>query len=97
VVRFNTGVLGDKLLRLKAAMGLMPQDDLADCLEALNASFALPTGLASMGVTRLHFPWVIERALADHSHPTNPRAATALDYQSILEAAMADDTSASKS
>ena len=97
VIRFNASVLGNKLLRLKAAMGLSPDADLADALEALNASFALPAGLAAIGVTRQHFPWVIERALADHSHPTNPRAATAQDYRSILEAAMADTTPAAVS
>jgi 4-hydroxybutyrate dehydrogenase len=88
VVRFNKEHVGEKLARLKQAMGLGAAADLASELLALNRQLCLPPGLSALGVKRDMFPWVIERALADHSHATNPRAATADDCAALLEQAM---------
>ena len=54
----------------------------------MNARLGLPSGLAAMGVTPALFERVIDGAMADHCHKTNPRLATRDDYQAMLEASM---------
>jgi alcohol dehydrogenase class IV len=54
----------------------------------MNARLGLPTGLAAMGVERGMFEQIIKGALADHCHKTNPRIATAQDYEEMLAASL---------
>ena len=84
VLRFNTGHVGDRMSRLNAAMGLAAGADLAAEIEALNERLNVPKGLKTLGVSSDALPWVIERALEDHSHATNPRPVTREDYACLL-------------
>ena len=69
-------------------MGVGSGHDIPNAITALNARLGLPAGLAALGVTEDLFERIIEGALADHCHKTNPRLATAQDYRQMLLEAM---------
>ncbi len=77
-----------RLERMARAMGLASANDLGPAIRDMNARLGLPSGLAALGVTEDLFDRVIEGALADHCHKTNPRLASADDYRSMLQAAL---------
>ena len=81
-----------RLARMAQAMGLpesaKPAQTIGDAIQAMNARLGLPSGLASMGVSALQFDDIIQGAIADHSHKTNPREASADDYRVMLQASM---------
>ncbi len=92
VIRFNAEAdsmkKDNRLQRMAHAMGLSSGGDVAEAVTEMNARLGLPTGLAAMGVTPDLFDKVIEGAMADHCHKTNPRLATAEDYRAMLQAAL---------
>ncbi|MES2716252.1 MAG: iron-containing alcohol dehydrogenase [Pseudomonadota bacterium] len=81
-----------RLQRLAHAIGIGSCDakgtELAEAVRALNARLGLPSGLRAMGVTEDLFERVIDGAMADHCHKTNPRIATRDDYRAMLVASM---------
>ena len=96
VIRFNASaesmVKDQRLRRMAGAMGLASSgndaDSVADAVRAMNQRLGLPSGLAAMGVQPEWFERIIEGALADHCHKTNPRIATADEYRAMLNESM---------
>jgi len=92
VIAFNApteSVQKDKRLeRMAQAMGLASASDLGAAITDMNARLGLPTGLAAMGVDASVFDKVIQGAMADHCHKTNPRLATEDDYRGMLESSL---------
>jgi 4-hydroxybutyrate dehydrogenase len=96
VIRFNAAAEAiqaeRRLQRLAHAIGIGSCDsrgtELAEAVHALNARLGLPSGLAAMGVGTDLFDQVIDGAMADHCHKTNPRIATRDDYREMLHASL---------
>jgi alcohol dehydrogenase class IV len=99
VVRFNASAESvqkeRRMQRMAYAMGLGEIDQAHEAAEAIalaitamNTRLGLPQGLAEMGVETAWFDKIIEGAMADHCHKTNPRIATEQEYREMLQAAM---------
>lgn len=99
VVRFNAQaesiVRERRMERMALAMGLTPQPDAMAAADAIataitqrNQQLGLPSGLAALGLNEAHFDHIVHGALADHSHKTNPRIASADDYLQMLHASL---------
>ncbi|HSV47064.1 MAG TPA: iron-containing alcohol dehydrogenase [Ramlibacter sp.] len=92
VVRFNAqaeSVRKDRRLeRMARAMGLQSAGDIPEAIRDMNARLGLPGGLAAMGVQRDWFDRIVQGALADHCHKTNPRIASAGEYEEMLAASL---------
>jgi 4-hydroxybutyrate dehydrogenase len=92
VIHFNAGAESvqkeQRLQRMAQAMHLDSAGDLGDAIRDMSARLGLPKGLAEVGVTTALFEKVIDGAMADHCHKTNPRLATRDDYRRMLEESM---------
>ena len=77
-----------RLQRMAHAMGLGSADDIGAAIKDMNARLGLPNGLAAMGVAEAQWDAVIQGAMADHCHKTNPRIATPDEYREMLAASM---------
>jgi alcohol dehydrogenase class IV len=92
VIRFNAEADSVKrerrIERLAQAMDLAGSDAdaVADAISAMNARLGLPAGLAAMGVGPELDERIVEHALLDHCHKTNPRIASPEDYRALLAA-----------
>ena len=97
VVRFNAAADSvrreRRIERMAHAVGLPPGDDadgsrFAAALRDLSRRIGLPDGLAAVGVDEALFDRVVDGAMADHCHKTNPRVVTRGDYLAMLREAL---------
>ncbi|WP_108646199.1 iron-containing alcohol dehydrogenase [Polynucleobacter rarus] len=88
VLRFNAkaeSVIEQKKMRTIATkIGVSDESIVPEAMLNLSKRLGLPTGLKDLGIEDHHFEKIIQGALKDHCHFTNPRIATFDDYKNIL-------------
>jgi alcohol dehydrogenase class IV len=89
VLAFNAAHVGDKYARIRERLGLGEDQDLGAWIGALNRRLGLPANLAEMGVTEADIPHLAPQAERDHTNQTNPRRASAADYERLYREALA--------
>ena len=88
VLRFNESVCSETYMRLRQAMGLSSNADLASEIEQLNSDIGLPSGLAEMGLAEELIDDMVPHAMSDLATMTNPRKVGPEDYAELYKSAM---------
>lgn len=89
VMRFNAPAAPEKIAELARVCqeGVAPQA-FPDWITSLKATLGIPARLGTAGVTPAHLPRLVDIALADPCHKTNPRPCTRADFESLFAAAL---------
>ena len=92
VVRYNSSAQSvqkeGRLGRMANAMGLTSADDVIPALQDMVHRLGLPNGLAALEVRTDMYEKIIDGAMVDHCHKTNPRIATRQEYAQMLADSM---------
>ena len=89
VMRFNLDAAAAKMRELARVCGAGPEpDDFVDWLAELKGRIGIPAKLGAKGVKAEHVPRLVEIAVADTCHQTNPKPCSAADFERIFRAAI---------
>jgi alcohol dehydrogenase class IV len=89
VMRFNAEAADAKMAELARVCGAgVTADDFVEWLVALKARIHIPARLGEKGVTEQHIPKLVEIAVADTCHQTNPRPCARGDFERIFRQAL---------
>ena len=86
VMRFNADAVPAKFAELAHVAGL-GSGDFVPWLARLKKEIGIAPSLAAAGVKREQFPRLVELAVKDVCHQTNPRPCTAADFERFFEQA----------
>jgi alcohol dehydrogenase class IV len=88
VMRFNAEAVPGKFAELAHAAGLAPGADFVAWLGDVKRAIGIAPSLSAAGVRREQVPRLVELAVADVCHQTNPRAVAAADFTRFFEQAL---------
>ncbi|HSW82215.1 MAG TPA: iron-containing alcohol dehydrogenase [Usitatibacter sp.] len=89
VMRFNLDAAETKLAELARVCGAgTTAESFVEWLGGLKARIGIPAKLGERGVRKEHIAKLVEIAVADTCHQTNPRPVTAADFERIFGAAI---------
>ena len=87
VMRFNFEAAPAKFAELAHVAGFAQAGDFIPWLARLKQEVGIPPSLAAAGVKREQFPRLVDLAVKDVCHQTNPRPCTPADFQRFFEQA----------
>ena len=88
VMTFNAPAVADRIAAIRRTLGLSDGSDFIAELVMLVERIGLPVRLSAAGIDAPLLPKAALRAAADPANRTNPRHATAQDYEVILRAVL---------
>ncbi|MGZ5660713.1 MAG: iron-containing alcohol dehydrogenase [Usitatibacter sp.] len=89
VMRFNAEAAGAKMAELARVCGAgNTAASFVEWLTALKARIGIPATLGGKGVNAGHIPRLVEIAVKDTCHQTNPRKVSAADFERIFARAL---------
>ena len=88
VIAFNLPAIAERFAAIRAVLGLVQGEDVAELLMRLAERVGLPSRLSEAGIAAPVLPKAARGAAADPANRTNPRHATQRDYERIMEAAL---------
>jgi alcohol dehydrogenase class IV len=89
-MRFNREASEQRLCDLSRAASAdrSDADGFIDWLERLRAEIGIPSTLSAVGVRREHLPRLIDVAVGDACHPSNPRPVGRADFSALFGSAL---------
>jgi len=88
VMSFNAPAVSDRAPAIRTALGLSPDSDFVERLALLAERIGLPVRLSEAGIEAPSLERAARRAAAAAANRTNPRHATARDYEAMMRAVL---------